>query len=68
MPNDMVAQVRVTLAPGIRATMEALKTFGEILQKEERSPEVMQAWIVCIEGVARAIIPVPVEAENARQN
>ncbi|MDD5034129.1 MAG: hypothetical protein PHE55_05170 [Methylococcaceae bacterium] len=68
MPKDLAVQIHVTLAPGTRATMEALKTFGDILLKEEESPKVVQAWITCIEGVARAIKPVPVEAESARLN
>lgn len=68
MRNDLVAQVHVTLAPNIRVTVEALKGFGEILQREETSPVVLEAWIVCVEQVAKAIIPVPVEAERARLN
>jgi len=64
----MVAQVRVTLPPGVQATLDALAELGETLGHAEAGDAVMAAWMKCADRVMQAIQQVPAGAAKANWN
>ena len=68
MPNDMVAQVHVTLAPSVQITVEAMTEFSEVLRETGANDCIIDAWLACTERIVKAISPVPAGAQKANWN
>jgi hypothetical protein len=66
--SEVVARIHVTVAPSVRATLDALAELGETLGHAGAGDVVMAAWMKCADRVMQAIQQVPAGAAKANWN